>query len=293
MNKDKQITFNTISNIFILSILFFGGVAWADTNGVWHWPEDVRPGVFGTDEGGGNWSFPQSLGINMDTHENLNENLYVNGSAYFRSYISSNSIFNFLNSGFVVANQNMYIDLDNDNNDANSEFHIRSGTEETLFYVEEAGDVGIGTTNPDYKLDVSGDVNASDYYRNGENLDSIYVNEGQSNSITGNMIVDGTIKSNDIDTSQVQRRVGDSCGPGSSIRSISSNGDVTCENDDVGAVQCRICSSMSGGSQCGGGGGCSGWSGAGSPGKKWTPSYWDDTDDRPGGCTMKWAIECR
>ena len=31
--------------------IFFTGLVWADTNGVWHDAEDVRAGTFGADEG--------------------------------------------------------------------------------------------------------------------------------------------------------------------------------------------------------------------------------------------------
>jgi hypothetical protein len=42
--------FNFITNIGLLLILVFGGAVWAETNGVWHYTEDIRGGVFGEDE---------------------------------------------------------------------------------------------------------------------------------------------------------------------------------------------------------------------------------------------------
>ena len=42
---------NTIFNSIIIFILISGTIIWADTNGIWHFPEDIRPGTFGTDEG--------------------------------------------------------------------------------------------------------------------------------------------------------------------------------------------------------------------------------------------------
>ena len=48
--KNFQKHFNTITNVLILSLLVFGGLVWADTNGVWHLTEDIRGGVFAEDE---------------------------------------------------------------------------------------------------------------------------------------------------------------------------------------------------------------------------------------------------
>ncbi|MCA9497279.1 MAG: collagen-like protein, partial [Nanoarchaeota archaeon] len=42
--------FNFFTNIFILLILVFGGIIWADSNGVWNRAEDIRGGIFGGDE---------------------------------------------------------------------------------------------------------------------------------------------------------------------------------------------------------------------------------------------------
>lgn len=64
MNKDKLIIFNTISNIFLLLVLFLGGFVWADTNGVWHRAEDVQGGTFGSDEGAINYTFNNDVYFN-------------------------------------------------------------------------------------------------------------------------------------------------------------------------------------------------------------------------------------
>lgn len=51
MNSEKIISrFNLISNLFLLFMIIFGTLIWADTNGVWHETKDIRGGVFGSDE---------------------------------------------------------------------------------------------------------------------------------------------------------------------------------------------------------------------------------------------------
>lgn len=45
-----KINFNFYSNIFFLLIIFFGALVFADSNGIWHKPEDVLGGTFGADE---------------------------------------------------------------------------------------------------------------------------------------------------------------------------------------------------------------------------------------------------
>ena len=52
VNTQLKTNFNFITNILILLILFFGGLVWSDTNGVWQYANDTRGGVFGNDEQG-------------------------------------------------------------------------------------------------------------------------------------------------------------------------------------------------------------------------------------------------
>ena len=45
------------------------GYTYADSNGIWHEAEDVRPGVFGADENGtiGSYIFNDTVAFNNDT----------------------------------------------------------------------------------------------------------------------------------------------------------------------------------------------------------------------------------
>lgn len=53
----------------------------------------------------------------------------------------------------------------------------------------------------------------------------------QTNVINSNMLLDGTVHANDVNTSQIQRRVTGQCAAGSSIRQIAEDGTVQCQSD--------------------------------------------------------------
>ncbi len=46
MAKIKSFTMASIAFILVL----FSGLIWADSNGIWHHAQDIRPGTFGEDE---------------------------------------------------------------------------------------------------------------------------------------------------------------------------------------------------------------------------------------------------
>ncbi len=80
VSDNFKTNFNFGTNIFLLLVLVFGSIAWADTNGVWTSAEDIRAGIFGGDEGGGDFVFNTTVHLNDSTYyqgEELN-NLFVN-----------------------------------------------------------------------------------------------------------------------------------------------------------------------------------------------------------------------
>ena len=70
MSTEKfMILYSFIINTFMLFVLVFGGIIFADSNGVWHRAEDIQGGAFGSDENVVNYTF--------------------NNDVYFNSYIRS------------------------------------------------------------------------------------------------------------------------------------------------------------------------------------------------------------
>jgi len=101
---------NFISNLMILILVFFGGLVWADSNGVWHDAKDVRGGIFGNDE-----------------QPNTNNFSFINPVSF---------------NGILTANANAIFN------------NILTANNNAIFN----GNVGIGTTNPRTKLEISGAV---------------------------------------------------------------------------------------------------------------------------------------
>ena len=80
---------------------------------------------------------------------------------------------------------------------------------------------------------VTGDRIATDAVTNrGLAPDSVGSPEVVDNSVTGDDIAGSAIGSSEIDSNQVQLRVGEGCSAGSSIREILADGTVVCEIDD-------------------------------------------------------------
>ncbi|MCA9459085.1 MAG: hypothetical protein KC550_00890 [Nanoarchaeota archaeon] len=129
--RNLKENFNFISNIVLLSILFFGGVIWADTNGIWNKPEDILGGTFGMDEQipNMNYTFINPVYFNNKLYA---DEINVSGTIYANDFVKHDG--SSLGSGGgkfvdgINSSQAVYTD----------------------------GNVGIGTNNPTHKLEVVG-----------------------------------------------------------------------------------------------------------------------------------------
>jgi len=104
---------------------------------VWHKAEDVKAGTFGNSVGGGNYNFPGNVGIKTPSPSST---LDVTGNIYATGQVTAGTKFHVGSS-----------DL------SSSELKVNNNS----LVVTTTGNVGIGTTNPGAKLDVSGNVNVS------------------------------------------------------------------------------------------------------------------------------------
>ena len=74
-----------ISFVIFISILLVSSFAFADTNGIWHKAEDVRPGIFGGDESYTSaYSFVNEVIFNSPIHASI-----INASLIYDSDNSS------------------------------------------------------------------------------------------------------------------------------------------------------------------------------------------------------------
>jgi hypothetical protein len=89
MDKNKFLLFSLTLNILFLIILFVGGIAIADSNGVWIFAEDIKPGSFGGDEGAGNYSFLSDLNVNKNLA--VGNDMYINRNLIMTGEIISST----------------------------------------------------------------------------------------------------------------------------------------------------------------------------------------------------------
>ena len=82
---------------FVIFIFFVGSFVWGDSNGIWHYAQDIRPGTFGSDEYRGQYTFIDSLNASAD--------LFVgNGSG---NVLTVNGISTFID--FVIIQDDLFI----------------------------------------------------------------------------------------------------------------------------------------------------------------------------------------
>ncbi len=110
----------------------------------------------------------------------------------------------------------------------------------SAYLAVSVGDVGIGTADPGYKLDVSGTGRFTGDLILGNQAShwSHAVRAGRSIIAGTGLTGGGNLEANrtiNADTDYLQRRVG-SCSSGQAIRAVSSTGSVTCETVGSGTV---------------------------------------------------------
>lgn len=72
MNKEKfMLYYSFVINTLVLFVLVFGGIIFADSNGVWHRAEDVQGGVFGSDENVINYTFNNEVYFNSNLRSGI------------------------------------------------------------------------------------------------------------------------------------------------------------------------------------------------------------------------------
>lgn len=128
MTNSFKENFNFISNIIILVLLFFGGFIYADTNGVWNRAEDVLGGTFGADEQIANMNYT-----------------FIN-PVYFKDKVFGTT----LNISSDIYASNF---IKHDGSSIGGKFVDGLNSTQAVY---TNGNVGIGTNNPSYKLEVVG-----------------------------------------------------------------------------------------------------------------------------------------
>ncbi len=104
-NKFK-INFSFVMNIILFVVFIFGGLIYADSNGVWHRAEDVRAGVFGSDEiTGTDYTFPNNL--NVTSNVNVGQNILIDGNTSILGNTNIGGELNVMDS--VIVGQDVLI----------------------------------------------------------------------------------------------------------------------------------------------------------------------------------------
>ncbi|MFC1753949.1 hypothetical protein ACFL96_11265 [Thermoproteota archaeon] len=102
---------------------------------------------------------------------------------------------------------------------------------EIIYWSDEGTFNASYATNADYATD-AGHATSADTATN-----------ANSASTASNLACSSCVSGSEVDSSQIQTRVTGTCNSGYSIRTISSTGTVTCEQDDTGISSCSSCDS--------------------------------------------------
>ena len=87
----------------------------------------------------------------------------VNGTVNADGLTGSLNTFSTTSSNVITANNNFRVDIDTSNTSASREFAVtHDGGTETLFTVNETGNVGIGTSSPTVRLELQENTNSTD-----------------------------------------------------------------------------------------------------------------------------------
>ena len=168
--KNKIIFF--CKGIFLL-LIFFSINIYADSNGIWEFASDLRVGIFGEDENDTTSPYtfqnPLILTNNLTTSGNIgvgtlpssimklnimgdiaieNGNFYMDNS---KGLFSKNSLGEYEQWMWPRWSDNiMYTNF------GENGWNIRNSDSESVIFMDSSGNVGIGTSNPEYVLDVNG-----------------------------------------------------------------------------------------------------------------------------------------
>ncbi len=177
---------------------------YADSNGIWTYPCDITPGVFGEDESSNpseNYTFNNEIYFNQlgtFNHELITNSRFTANDVFYTTSNIGIGVVNPTNrlevSGNIESNQ--FIDY-NDNFyllDPNgvsniyrvvADSYFSPGT--SVYYLNPAGTSRVGV------------LNANTLQIGGVHTDNLYVNENQANSISSNMISNNQIQEVDLE----------------------------------------------------------------------------------------------
>jgi hypothetical protein len=143
----------------MLLVVLLGGV-YADTNGVWHYAKDVRPGVFGENEDSdGNFSFMNNVGIETNTPVSK---LQVGSQILHYTPVVSINSENMINPISGQSRVALRLKGSNLGGTGTAIFIAHDANDNEIFKLDGEGNVGIGTNSPVSKLQVGPQIGADE-----------------------------------------------------------------------------------------------------------------------------------